>query len=171
MKESYDEELAIRIGPDPYAGGGNTAGVASVRGNGRPAMELRNQSLVRRPCGVRGKATRPLALWQAVGRHGGVVEPVHAGKLQTREPGDPIGFRDAALGTVGKRLRRYSRHVRQWEVRWSHSTCEAGEQNRSPGGGVRGGKGTTQGKRDLNLHSPDTAPDCECYTGTRRYGR
>ena len=33
MKESYREELASRSGLDPYAGDGDVAGVASVRGN------------------------------------------------------------------------------------------------------------------------------------------
>ena len=37
MKESYREELASRSGLDPYAGDGDVAGVASVRGNaGQP---------------------------------------------------------------------------------------------------------------------------------------
>ena len=42
MKESYEEELAIRLGLDPYADASNSVGVASVRGIGRPAIELRN---------------------------------------------------------------------------------------------------------------------------------
>ena len=38
MKESYREELASRSGLDPYAGDGDVAGVASVRGNaGQPS--------------------------------------------------------------------------------------------------------------------------------------
>ena len=37
MKESYREGLASRSGLEPYAGGGNIAGVASARGNaGQP---------------------------------------------------------------------------------------------------------------------------------------
>ena len=43
MKESYEEELAIHFGLDPYAEAGNSLRVASVRGTGRPAIELRNQ--------------------------------------------------------------------------------------------------------------------------------
>jgi hypothetical protein len=42
MKESYEEELAIHFGLDPYAEAGNSLGVASARGTGRPAIELRN---------------------------------------------------------------------------------------------------------------------------------
>lgn len=44
MKESYDEDLASHIGLEPYADCGNAVGVASARGKGRPAIELRNQS-------------------------------------------------------------------------------------------------------------------------------
>lgn len=46
MKESYEKDLASHLGLDPYAGHGNVAGVASARGTGRPAIELRNQTLV-----------------------------------------------------------------------------------------------------------------------------
>ena len=42
MKESYGEDLADRTGLDPYAEDGDILGVASVRGTGRPAIELRN---------------------------------------------------------------------------------------------------------------------------------
>jgi hypothetical protein len=43
MKESYEKDLASHLGLEPYAGDGNVVGVASVRGTGRPAIELRNQ--------------------------------------------------------------------------------------------------------------------------------
>lgn len=43
MRESYEKELARHLGLDPYADRGNALGVASVRGTGRPAIELRNQ--------------------------------------------------------------------------------------------------------------------------------
>jgi hypothetical protein len=36
MKESYEKDLASHLGLEPYAGGGNVAGVASARGTGRP---------------------------------------------------------------------------------------------------------------------------------------
>ena len=42
MKESYEEGLASHLGLEPYADDGNVMGVASVRGTGRPAIELRN---------------------------------------------------------------------------------------------------------------------------------
>jgi hypothetical protein len=44
MKESYGEDLASHSGLEPYADYGNAVGVASARGTGRPAIELRNQS-------------------------------------------------------------------------------------------------------------------------------
>ena len=44
MKESYGEGLADRTGLEPYAEGGDILGVASVRGTGRRAIELRNQN-------------------------------------------------------------------------------------------------------------------------------
>ena len=42
MKESYEEGPASHLGPEPYADEGNPMGVASGRGKGRPAIELRN---------------------------------------------------------------------------------------------------------------------------------
>jgi hypothetical protein len=44
MKESYAEGLANHCGLEPYADDGNVNGVASARGTGRPAIELRNQT-------------------------------------------------------------------------------------------------------------------------------
>ena len=44
MKESYGEDLASHSGLDPYADHGNVVGVASARGTGRPANELRNHA-------------------------------------------------------------------------------------------------------------------------------
>ena len=38
------ERSSQPLGPDPYAGGGDTAGVAWVRGTHRPAIELRKQA-------------------------------------------------------------------------------------------------------------------------------
>ena len=93
MKESHGEELAIHIGLDPCADDGNVVGVASVRGTDRLGiLSSEIPIFVRRPCPVMGKTTRLAASRRAVKRHGGVVEPKHVWKLQTREPGDPIGF-------------------------------------------------------------------------------
>ena len=49
-------------------------------------------TFVRRPCNVMVKTTRLMVPWRVIKGHGGVVEPKHAWKLQTREPRDPIGF-------------------------------------------------------------------------------
>ena len=93
MKESYEEGLANRLGPEPYAGGGNIAGVALGMGTRRPAIELRkNCTLGCRPCVTRGKATRTTTSRRDAVRPGGAVDPVHAWKLQAREPRDPIGL-------------------------------------------------------------------------------
>jgi len=47
MKESHGEDLASHSGLESYADRGNAVGVASARGTGRPAIELRNH-----PCPV-----------------------------------------------------------------------------------------------------------------------
>jgi hypothetical protein len=44
MKESNEEGLATHLDLEPYAGAGDSPGVASARGTDRPAIELRNQS-------------------------------------------------------------------------------------------------------------------------------
>ena len=44
MQESYAEGPANHCGLEPYADDGNVMGVASARGPGRPAIELRNQA-------------------------------------------------------------------------------------------------------------------------------
>jgi hypothetical protein len=93
MKESHGEELATHIGLSPYADDGNVLGVASGRGTGRLGiLSSEIPTFVCRPCNVMGKTTRLAASWRADKRHGGVEEPKHVWKLQTREPGDPIGF-------------------------------------------------------------------------------
>ena len=57
MKESYREELASRSGLDPYAGDGDVAGVASVRGNAGQPLSSDIITFVCRSCGDREKAT------------------------------------------------------------------------------------------------------------------
>ena len=109
MKESYREDLASHSGLESYADGGNAVGVASARGTGRPAIELRNHPSRVPTLWWRGKATR-------LGRdHGewrcGTAESKNlsmSGNFQAREPGDPNGFHDvgSTSGTVRERLRR-----------------------------------------------------------------
>ena len=97
MKESYEENLASDFGPDPYAGGGNTPGVASARGNAGQPLSSEIITSVCRLCVVKGKAISLGALRQACGGHGGVLDPVHTWTFQAREPGDPAGLH-AAMG-------------------------------------------------------------------------
>jgi hypothetical protein len=78
MKESYGKGLARHLGPEPYADGGDAVGVALARGTRRLGIELRNHRFARRPCNVKGKATRTLAiLRRAAVRRGGVEGPKH----------------------------------------------------------------------------------------------
>ena len=62
MKESYREELASRSGLDPYAGDGDVAGVASVRGNAGQPLSSEIITFACRSCSDLEKATplRPL---------------------------------------------------------------------------------------------------------------
>jgi hypothetical protein len=93
MKESYEQGLAGPLGPEPYADNGNVVGVAWARGTCRPGIELRNHHSRVPTLSFKWKATRDTTLRQVVSRRGGVVDPEHAWKLQSREPGDPVGFR------------------------------------------------------------------------------
>ena len=57
MKESYREELASRSGLEPYAGDGDVAGVASVRGNAGQPLNSDIRLFACRSCADREKAT------------------------------------------------------------------------------------------------------------------
>ena len=57
MKESYREDLASRSGLEPYAGGGNFAGVASGRGNAGQLWSSEIITFVCRSCPDLEKAT------------------------------------------------------------------------------------------------------------------
>ena len=92
MKESYSEVLARHAGPKPYADDGNVVGVASVEGTGRPAIELRNPHFRAPTLWCQGEGDMRNRVLASDQQHGGVVEPEHAWKLQTREPGDPVSF-------------------------------------------------------------------------------
>lgn len=92
MKESYSEILARYAGPESYAGGGNTAGVATTGVHLGPEIELRNELIPAcrhlRVCGRQHQGDRQGKI--ALGR-GGVKGLEHGWKLQTREPRDPAG--------------------------------------------------------------------------------
>jgi hypothetical protein len=84
MKESYRENLASCSGLEPYAGEGNLAGVASVRGNaGQPlssALLAVDGARFRVPilsCQGEGNIV-PAAIWRGRNGRGGVRDPVHA---------------------------------------------------------------------------------------------
>ena len=148
MQESYREDLASSSGLEPYAGDGNIAGVASARGNaGQPL----SSEIITSVCRSRPDVEKAISSMPLIGEASAdAAESENLcmrghSKRENREI-PRVSNVPRHTGTAGKRLRRYSRHVRSWEVRWSHSTREADEQTRNPGGGVCGGKGITQGK-------------------------
>ena len=104
MQELYRKDLANHPGPEPCEGGRKTALEALDRGICRLAIELRNQPL-RDAHGVGipegNMATHAFASAQ---RSRGVKDPMHAEKLQAREPGDPVVARQA-IGWAGGRTR------------------------------------------------------------------
>ena len=174
MQESYREDLASRSGLQPYAGDGNIPGVASARGNAGRLLSSEIITSVCRSCPDREKATSPGPLFGEAWADAAESEnPSMRGhpKRENREI-PRVSNVPRHNGTAGKRLRRYSRHARSWEVRWSHSTCEADEQIRNPGSGVRRGKGITQGKcrlpRSCTGHS---AGSCKASLHTATAGR
>ncbi len=149
MKESYSEDLASHAGPELYAGDGNVMGVATTGVHAGQPLSSEITCLVCRRSAANGRQYR--ACRQGEIRSGTTESETLSmrgnSKRENREiPG--VSNKLWRVGTAGKRLRRYSQLASSWEVRWSHSTCEAGEQNRNPGGGACGGKGITQGKCD-----------------------
>lgn len=149
MKVSYEERLAIDFGLRRRCDEGNNV-VLSIRAGGNAGQLLSSEIItsVCRPCPDRGKATSQRSLLGKI--EADTAESVNLcmrgnPKRENREipsASSPPWWR----GAVGEGLRPYVRHARRWEVRWSHSTYEANEQSRNVGGGVRGGKGITQGK-------------------------
>ena len=99
-----------------------------------------------RRCPNERKATSPAASYaRAVGGPRAVREPLHAGSLDAREPGDPTLAQPADRGRAAQgRLRPHAWDVRAWEVGSPRSTDEAAEQGLGCGGG--GGKGARRGE-------------------------
>jgi len=91
MKESYSEILARYAGPESYAGGGNTVGVATAGVHAGPEIELRYPAIPRADTVrlVEGNIEAS-EIGEFAHERGGVEGLEHAWKLQTREPGDPI---------------------------------------------------------------------------------
>ena len=83
-----------------------------------------------RRCPNERKATSPAAFYaRAAGGPRAVREPLHAGSLHAREPGDPTLAQPADRGWAAQgRLRPYAWDVRAWEVGSPRSTDEAAEQ-------------------------------------------
>ncbi len=99
-----------------------------------------------RRCPNERKATSPTAFYaRAVGGPRAVREPLHAGSLDAREPGDPTLAQPADRGWAAQgRPWPYAWDVRAWEVGSPRSTDEAAEQGHGRGGG--GGKGARRGE-------------------------
>jgi hypothetical protein len=90
MKESYSEILARCAGPESYADGGNTVGVVTAGVHPGPDIELRKQAFPEcRHLRSRGRQLQTGRYWRDLLGLGGVEDPEHGWKLQTREPGDP----------------------------------------------------------------------------------
>ncbi len=66
MKESYREELASHSGLEPYAGGGDVAGVASARGNAGRTSSSEITISACRSCPDTEKATSSMPLFGEV---------------------------------------------------------------------------------------------------------
>jgi hypothetical protein len=94
MKESYSEILARYAGPESYAVHGNVEGVATAGVHSGQMIELRNEYLssVCRHTRLTGRQHRGGHYGETILGHGGVLEPWHGWKLQTREPGDPVSL-------------------------------------------------------------------------------
>ena len=93
MKESYGEVLARHAGPESYADGGNTVGVATTGVHAGPVLSSVNRFISRADVVQTAEGNIAVcARWQAHNKRGGVEDLAHVWKLQAREPGDPIGL-------------------------------------------------------------------------------
>jgi len=90
MKESYGEDLASHTGPESctVAREGGREALTGVCA-GEPLSREITRSGCRR-CSNKRKATFQTSIWQEVWEPRAVVDPLHAQKHLTREPGDPV---------------------------------------------------------------------------------
>ena len=117
MKEFYSEDLASHTGPESYADRGNPLGVATARGILGPVIESRYvHRPACRPARTRGRQHPMIALARSDER-GGACELWHGWKLQTRQPGDPIGLLDLVTESGSETSLRATRYERCWGVR------------------------------------------------------
>lgn len=109
MQESYSEDLASYAGPESYADRGNTMGVATAGVNLGPVIESRYvHRPACRPARTRGRQHRMVVLARPKER-GGACELWHGWKLQTREPGDPIGLLELVTKSGSATFQRLTR--------------------------------------------------------------
>jgi len=111
MKESYSEILAKYAGPESYANLGNAVGVATAGVHPGRMIELRNEyfSSVCRHTRVTGRQHPGDRFGEIVRGHGGVIEPWHGWKLQTREPGGPVSLSEEVADSGPKTSLRAQR--------------------------------------------------------------
>ena len=111
MKESYSEILARHAGPEPYADLGNEVGVATAGVHPGQMIELRNEYVnsVCRHTRVTGRQHCHDRNGEIIDGHGGVREPWHGWKLQTREPGDPVSLSEEVADSGPKTSQRTPR--------------------------------------------------------------
>jgi hypothetical protein len=102
MQELYRKDLANHPGPEPCEGGRKDALEALDRGICRLAIELRNQPF-RDAYGVGMPESNTAAHDSAsTQRPRGVEDPMHAEKLQAREPGGPAVVHNASRWIGGR---------------------------------------------------------------------
>ena len=89
MEELYVEGVAIHGGPESCVGAREGAGEALTGARIGQAIEPRNPQFGVPTLSQWRKATRPVALCEALVRPRAVKEPWHVRNLQVREPGEP----------------------------------------------------------------------------------
>ena len=104
MKESYRKDLANHPGPKPCEGGRKAALEALDRGICRLGIELRNKPLLDAHGVGMPEGNMATCVFASARPTCGVEDPMHAEKLQAREPGDPV-VAHQAIGWAGGRTR------------------------------------------------------------------
>ena len=112
MKESNNEDLASRIGPESCGCIREDASEALTGEAAGRAIEPRNKIIIREADTLMasGRQHRTCRLWQGASGSCAVGEPWHAGTLPTRKPGDLVfnpddGIRARAVNPKGARQR------------------------------------------------------------------
>ncbi len=112
MKESNNEDLASRIGPESCGCIREGASEALTGEAAGRAIEPRNRIIIREADTLMagGRQHRASRYWQGASGSCAVGEPWHAGRLPTRKPGDLVfspdnGIRVRAVNPMGARPR------------------------------------------------------------------